>query len=119
MAGEEYSNIDEYIRRFPENIRVILQKLREVILEAAPGAEETIRYGIPTFKLKGNLVHFGGYKSHVGFYPAPSAIEAFRKDLLPYKTSKGAIKFPLDRPTPYDLVKRMVEFRVKEVLREE
>ena len=116
MDQEKYKNIDEYILRFPENVQDIMQKLRQVTREAAPDAQEAISYGIPTFKLNGNLVHFGGYKTHVGFYPTPSAIEAFKKDLAPYEISKGTVKFPLNKPIPYDLVKKMVEFRVKEVL---
>ena len=115
MRQAEYKNIDEYISLFPENVRGILQRMRQVIREAAPEAQETISYGIPTFKLKGNLVHFGGYKKHVSFYPSPSGIEAFSEELAAYETSRGTVKFPVDKPVPYELVKRMVEFRVKEV----
>ena len=115
----EYKNIDEYISIFPDNVRGILQRMRQVIREAAPEATEVISYGIPTFRLNGNLVHFGGYKKHVSFYPSPSGIEAFRKELAAYETSRGTVKFPLNKPIPYELMKRMVEFRVKEVKGEE
>ena len=107
--------IDEYIAGFPNDIQDILEKLREVIREAAPQAEEVINYGIPTFKLNGNLVHFAAFKKHIGFYPTPSAMEAFKEELSPYETSKGTIKFPLDKPIPFDLIKRIVKFRVNEV----
>lgn len=109
-------NIDEYIAGFPEDIQEILQKVRQTIREAAPGAQETIKYQIPTFVLEGNLVHFGGYKSHIGFYPAPSGIEKFKQELSGYKGAKGSVKFPLDNPIPYDLIKEIVLFRVNENL---
>ena len=118
MRQAEYKNIDEYISLFPESVRGILQKMSQVIREAAPEAKEAISYGIPTFKLKGNLVHFGGYKKHVSFYPSPSGIEAFREELAAYEPSRGTVKFPLNKQIPYDLMKRIVEFRVKEVLQE-
>ena len=110
---KNYETIDEYIAQFPENIRQILNKLRQTIKEMAPEAEEAIRYGIPTFRLNGNLVHFAAYKNHIGFYPASEAIEVFKKDLVKYKTSKGAIQFPIDKPIPLGLVKRIVIFRVE------
>jgi uncharacterized protein YdhG (YjbR/CyaY superfamily) len=108
--------IDEYIVMFPQNVQDILKKLRRVIRQSAPGAEETISYGIPTFKLKGYLVHFAAYKNHIGFYPTSSGIEAFKKELLSYKWAKGSVQFPLDKPIPFDLVKRIVAYRVKENL---
>ena len=111
---EETTTIDEYIRRFPPDIREILQHLRKIVLTTAPGAEEMIRYGIPTFRLNGNLVHFAAYRNHIGFYPAPSGIEAFRDELAPYIHGKGTIRFPIHEPIPYDLVRRIVEFRVQE-----
>jgi uncharacterized protein YdhG (YjbR/CyaY superfamily) len=92
----------------------ILQRLREIVHESAPGAEEAIRYGIPTFRLNGNLVHFAAYKNHIGFYPAPSGIEAFRNELAPYIHGKGTVQFPIDRPVPYDLVRKIVKYRAKE-----
>jgi len=109
-----YKAIDEYIKSFPADVQVILQTIRRIVREAAPEAVEAISYGIPTFKLGGNLVHFSAYKHHIGFYPTPSGIEQFEAELATYKSSKGAVQFPLDRPVPYDLVKRIVIFRVKE-----
>ncbi len=93
--------------------------MRHTIREAAPEATEAISYQMPTFKLNGNLVHFAAFKNHIGFYPAPTGTEAFQKELSPYKGGKGSIRFPLDKPIPYDLVKRIVKFRVKENLKNE
>lgn len=104
--------IDEYIAQFPKEVQVLLEKMRAIISKAAPKAEEAMAYGIPTFKLNGNLVHFGGYKSHIGFYPAPSGIEAFKKELAKYEGSKGTIRFPLDKPLPAALIAQVVKFRV-------
>jgi uncharacterized protein YdhG (YjbR/CyaY superfamily) len=109
-------NIDEYIAAFPGEIQVILQKIRTTIREAAPDAEETINYAIPTFILKGNLVHFAGFKKHIGFYPTPSGIEKFKNELSVYENAKGSVQFPLDRPIPYDLISAIVKFRVQENL---
>jgi uncharacterized protein YdhG (YjbR/CyaY superfamily) len=111
---KQFKSIDEYIGTFPENVQLILEKLRLTIREAAPEAEETINYQMPTFKLNGNLVHFAAYKKHIGFYPSPSGIDAFREELAPYKVSKGTIKFPIDEPLPFDLVGKIVAYRVKE-----
>jgi uncharacterized protein YdhG (YjbR/CyaY superfamily) len=111
-----YKTIDEYIQTFPEDIQSILQKMRETIHQAAPEAEEVISYQMPAFKLKGILVYFAAAKQHIGFYPTASGVEAFQKELASYKTSKGAIQFPLDKPIPYDLVEKIVKFRVKENL---
>ncbi len=111
---KQVKTIDEYIRAFPPDIKIILEKMRKTIHKAAPEAIETISYGIPTFRLNGNLVHFAAYKSHIGFYPASSGIEAFKRELASYKLSKGTVQFPLDRPVPYDLVEKIVKFRVKE-----
>jgi uncharacterized protein YdhG (YjbR/CyaY superfamily) len=108
------TTIDEYIAGFPKNIQVILQKIRQTIKDAAPEAEEAIAYQMPTFKLKGNLVHFAAFKNHIGFYPIPSGIERFKAELSVYKQGKGSVQFPLDKPIPYDLIKRIVEFRVIE-----
>lgn len=108
--------IDAYIQAFPPTARGILRRMRTTIRKAAPRATETIRYGIPTFQLHGNLVHFGGFAKHVSFFPAPSAIRAFAKELKPYVTSKGTVQFPLGKKVPYALVARMVAFRVKENL---
>lgn len=108
------SDIDQYIKAFPKEVRENLERLRSTIRKAAPDAEEAIRYGMPTFILKGNLVHFAAYKNHTGFYPAPSGIESFREELSMYETSKGAIRFPVDRPLPLDLISKIVKFRVRE-----
>lgn len=109
-------DIDEYIAGFPAEIQEILQKLREVVRETAPGVEEAIKYRMPTFMLEGNLVHFAAFKHHIGFYPVPTGIEKFKIELSPYKYAKGSVQFPLDRPIPYELVRKIVEFRVQENL---
>jgi uncharacterized protein YdhG (YjbR/CyaY superfamily) len=106
-------NIDEYIAGFPEDVRELLQKLRMTIREAAPDAEETIKYRMPTFTLNGNLVHFAAFKKHIGFYPAPRGIEEFKDELSAYKGAKGSVQFPLGEPVPFDLISRIVKFRVK------
>ena len=107
-------NIDTYIAGFPEDVQAILQKIRTTIQEVAPEATEAISYQMPTFKLNGNLVHFAAYKNHIGFYPTPSGIEEFEKELSKYKGAKGSVQFPLDKPIPYDLIRRITEFRVRE-----
>jgi uncharacterized protein YdhG (YjbR/CyaY superfamily) len=118
IAGKkQFKTIDEYIKTFPEDVQNILEKMRKTIQEAAPEAKEAITYQIPTFRLNGNLVHFAAYKKHIGFYPAPSGIEAFKKELSPYKCAKGSVQFPIDKPVPYHLVKKIVLFRVQENLR--
>ena len=109
-SQNQIKSIDEYINTFPIEIQKILESLRKIIKKAAPKAEETISYKIPTFKLNGNLVHFAAFKNHIGFYPTPSGIEKFKKELSVYETSKGTIRFPLDQPVPFDLVKKIVEF---------
>ena len=109
-----YESIDEYILSFPPEIQEILKKLRSVIKEAAPEAEEKISYKMPTFVLKGNLVYFAAFKNHIGFYPIPSGITAFKAELAGYKQGKGSIQFPLDKPLPYDLISRIVKLRVAE-----
>lgn len=111
---KQFSNIDEYIATFPEDIQQILQQMRAVIHAAAPEAEEAISYAMPTFKLNGNLVHFAAFKNHIGFYPTPSGTEAFQQQLSPYKAAKGSVQFPLNQPIPYDLVTQIVKFRVQE-----
>jgi len=108
--------VDEYIASFPKDVQDKLESIRKAIKKEAPDAKEVIGYGMPTFKLEGNLVHFAAYKRHIGFYPAPSAIVAFKKELSRYKQSKGAVQFPIDEPPPIELVKRMVRFRVEENL---
>jgi len=108
---------DDYISTFPEKTQVLLQQLRTEILKTAPKAEEVISYGMPGFKLNGLLVWFAGYKNHIGFYPKPEAIVVFKKDLAAYKTSKGAIQFPIDEPLPLALIKKIVKFRIEENLK--
>lgn len=110
------TSIDTYIAGFPPDIQEILQRVREVVKTAVPAATEAITYGMPTFKLAGNLVHFAAAKHHLGFYPAPSGIEAFRAELTGYTTSKGAIQFPYDQPIPYDLIGRIAQYRATENL---
>jgi len=114
---KQFKTIDEYIRTFPEDVQTILEKMRVTIREAAPEAKEAISYQIPTFRLNGNLVHFAAYKHHIGFYPTSSGIEAFKDELSPYKSAKGSMQFPIDKPVPYDLVKKIVTFRVEENLK--
>jgi uncharacterized protein YdhG (YjbR/CyaY superfamily) len=97
-------------------VRAILEKIRGIVRQVAPQAQEAIKYGIPTFVLEGNLVHFSAYKSHIGFYPDPRGIQAFAKELAPYRAGKGTIQFPLDQPIPYDLIRRVVIHRVNENL---
>lgn len=109
-------DIDEYIAGFPKHVQEILEKIRMTIRKAAPDAEEIIKYQIPTFTLKGNLVYFGAFKKHIGFYPAPSGIEEFNEELSVYEGAKGSIKFPLDKPIPFALISKIVKFRVKENL---
>jgi uncharacterized protein YdhG (YjbR/CyaY superfamily) len=105
--------IDEYIAGFPDEVREILRKIRLTIREAAPDAQETISYQIPTFKLNGNLVSFAAYKKHIGLYPAPVGDEKFNRELSAYRAEKSTVRFPLDRPVPYDLIRRIVELRVE------
>ena len=109
-------NIDEYIRAFPKETQMVLQKLRQTARSAAPKAGEAIKYGMPTLVFHGNLVHFAAFQNHFGFFPTPSAIVAFKKELAPYELSKGTIRFPKDQPIPYGLVKKIVAFRVNQTL---
>jgi len=112
--GINYESIDEYIAIFPQEVQEILRTLRKVIRESAPEAEEKISYQMPTFALHGNLVHFAAYEKFIGFYPAPSGIEAFRESLSRYKGSKGAVRFPIGEPLPYELIREIVRYRVDE-----
>ena len=118
MAISKSTNkeIDAYIASFPKDVQAILEKVRKTIRKAAPKANEIINYGIPTFTLEGNLVHFAGFKSHIGFYPTPSGIEKFKKELSIYEGAKGSVKFPLDKPIPYGLIAKITACRVKENL---
>jgi uncharacterized protein YdhG (YjbR/CyaY superfamily) len=108
------SSIDEYIAVFPPGVRKILKQIRATIRKAAPHAEEAIKYRIPTFVLNGNLVHFAAFKNHVGFFPTPSSIAAFKDELSRYESAKGSVQFPIDQPMPLRLIERMVKFRVRE-----
>lgn len=112
----EPATIDAYIAGYPEDVQEILRRIRATIKEVAPDAHETTKYRLPTFTLHGNLVHFGAFKDHIGFYPDPSAIGAFKDELAPYRTSKGAIQFPLSESIPYDLIDRITVYRVQENL---
>jgi len=112
-----FSSIDEYISTFPQEVQLILEELRAVIKASAPDAEEKISYQMPTFTLKGNLVHFAAYKKHIGFYPTPSGIQAFKEELSIYEGAKGSIRFPIDKPLPLELISKIVKFRVAENLR--
>lgn len=111
---KQFKTIDEYIAIFPKNIQIILEEIRQSIHEAAPLAEEAISYQMPAFKQNGVLVWFAAFKKHIGFFPKMTAIEAFKQELADYKVSKGTIRFPLDKPIPLDLVKKIVKFRLKE-----
>lgn len=114
MEQNKFKDIDTYIEGFPAETQELLRKVRATIKQAAPNAEEAISYQMPTFKLNGNLVHFAGYKNHIGFYPAPRGIEKFKEELAAYEGGKGSVQFPLDKEIPYDLISRIVQFRVKE-----
>jgi uncharacterized protein YdhG (YjbR/CyaY superfamily) len=112
-----FTTIDEYIAAQPQALHTPLNTLRETIQAAAPDATEKISYGMPTFYLLGNLVHFGAAKHHIGFYPAPSGLDAFTDDLAPYQSGKGTARFPLEEPMPLELIRRIVEYRVDENLK--
>lgn len=109
-----YESIDDYISKFPPEIQEILSMIRKVIKEAAPDAKEKISYQMPTFALHGNLVHFAAFKNHIGFYPTPNGIDAFQEELSGYKGAKGSIQFPLHQPMPYELISKIVKYRVAE-----
>jgi uncharacterized protein YdhG (YjbR/CyaY superfamily) len=117
MIKTRDKSVDKYISKYPKDIQGILHKLRHTIKEIAPQAEEKISYNMPAYKINGKiLVYFAAFKGHMGFFPTPSAIVAFKKELRDYKTSKGTVQFPLNEPVPYDLIRRIVKFRVKENL---
>lgn len=111
-----FKTIDAYINTFPGEVQDVLLKMRATIHKAAPKAVEAVKYGIPTFVLNGNLVHFGGFKNHIGFFPGSSGVKNFKKELIKYKTSKGTIQFQLDKPIPYALITKITKFRIKENL---
>lgn len=108
------NDVDTYIASFAEGIQNLLEQIRTRIRQTAPEAKETISYGMPTYVLNGNLVHFAAFKNHIGFYPSPSGIEQFKEELSAYKGAKGSVQFPLDKPMPLDLITKIVKFRVKE-----
>jgi len=114
--AEPVNEIDDYVAGFPAEVQEKLQKVRQAIRAAAPDAREKISYQMPTFWLKGNLVHFAGYEKHIGFYPAPSGITQFQDQLAGYKSAKGSVQFPLDQPVPYELIGEITRFRVQENL---
>lgn len=116
MENTRITNIDDYIAGFPEHTRNLLEQVREAIRKAAPEAEEKISYAMPTYVLNGNLVHFAGYKNHIGFYPAPQGIEEFKEELSVYKGAKGSVQFPLDKEMPLALIAKIVKYRVKQNL---
>ena len=113
---KRFETIDEYIATFPRNAQDILEELRQTIRNSVPDAKEAISYQIPTFRLNGNLVHFAAFKNHIGFYPTPSTIAHFKKELSSYEASKGTIRFPINEPIPFDLIRKIVKYRVKENL---
>jgi len=113
-ANQTPKTIDEYIADFPPDVQNLLQKVRTTIKKAAPEAEEAIKYQMPTFVFKGNLVHFAAFKNHIGLYPFPSGIEKFKKELASYRGGKGTARFPLDEPIPFELISKIVKFRVKQ-----
>ncbi len=114
MITTKTDSIEAYISGFPKHIQEILEQIRSTIKSVAPDASEAIKYAIPTFILNGNLVHFAGYKNHIGLYPAPSGMEQFEEEIAMYKTGKGTLQFPIDQPMPLDLIARIVKFRVQE-----
>jgi uncharacterized protein YdhG (YjbR/CyaY superfamily) len=113
---KRFETIDEYIATFPSNVQDILEKLRQTIQDSAPDAKETISYRIPAFKLNCNLVYFAAFKNHIGFYPTSSAIRKFKKELSHYEVAKGTVRFPINEPIPFDLIRKIVKYRVKENL---
>jgi uncharacterized protein YdhG (YjbR/CyaY superfamily) len=114
---KKYGDIDSYIANYPKPVQALLRKMRATIKKSAPKAQEAITYGIPTYKLNGNLVHFGAFKDHVSFFPTSSGIAAFKKEISKYKVAKGTVQFPLDKPLPLGLITKIVRFRVKESLK--
>jgi len=113
MQNNKPKDIDDYIAGFPKDIQKILQQVRSTIKKAAPGAEETIKYSMPTFTYKGNLVYFAAFNKHIGFYPAPTGDPAFKKELSSYKTGRGSVQFPLDKAMPLELIVKIVKQRIK------
>ena len=115
MNNLKPKSIDEYINAFPKEIQTVLLQIRETIRKAAPEADETISYNMPAFKMKKVLVYFAAYKNHIGFYALPSGNKAYQKELSKYKTGKGSIQFPLNEKIPFELIEKIVKFRIKEI----
>jgi uncharacterized protein YdhG (YjbR/CyaY superfamily) len=115
----KYKDIDGYIASFPKETQKILQQIRTTIIKAAPEAVETIKYSMPTFTFRGNLIYFAAFKNHIGIYPAPSGDEAFNREIAGYKEAKSSLRFPLDKPIPLELIDRIVKFRIMENSRQE
>jgi uncharacterized protein YdhG (YjbR/CyaY superfamily) len=115
-SRKKFKTIDAYITSFPKDVAGMLHILRGVIAKIAPKAEEVMSYQIPTFKLNGNLVHFAAFTHHIGFYPGAAAIKVFKKDLVSYETSKGAVRFPLDKVLLLPLIRKIVRYRVQQNL---
>jgi len=116
VPAKKFETIDEYIESFPENVQDILEELRDTIRKTAPGVAESISYQMPTFKLdRKRLAYFSAWKNHIGFYSIPVGDAAFRTELSPYSGEKGSLRFPMDKPIPYDLVKKIVMFRMREI----
>jgi uncharacterized protein YdhG (YjbR/CyaY superfamily) len=113
MKTLQYIDIDDYIARFPADIRELLEQVRQAVLQAAPGAQETIKYNMPAFTLNGELVYFAAFKRHIGFFPAPTGVPEFEADLSKYKTGKGSVQFPLNKPMPLNLITRIVKYRMQ------
>lgn len=111
---KKYKNVNQYITSQPKDKQLLLKKIRKTIRDAAPKAEEIISYGMPAYRYHGTLVYFAGCKNHIGFYPMPAAIRTFKKELMLYEQSKGAVQFPLDKPLPLELVKKIVRYRIKQ-----
>lgn len=117
MENVNFKTVEEYISGFPENVKILLQQMRETIIKAAPKAQEVISYQMPAYKYLGILVYFAAYKNHIGFYPTASGIEAFKNELSKYKGGKGSVQFPLDKPLPLALISKIVKFKLKENMR--
>lgn len=116
MTSKPPQNIDSYLIHFPEETKIKLEQIRKLVKKLAPESEEAMKYGIPTFRLNNtNLVHFAGFAAHIGFYPSPSGIAAFKKELSAYKNAKGSVQFPLSEPLPLELISKIIEFRINEV----
>ncbi|AUD05172.1 iron chaperone [Spirosoma pollinicola] len=116
MEKSSVTTIDAYITAFPPEIQILLEHMRQTVRTAAPDAEEAISYGMPTLKLKGNLVHFAAFKNHIGFYPAPQGLDAFKEELSGYKGAKGSVQFPLNEPLPLELIAKITKYRVEQNL---